>query len=231
MWNKNLFLLGLIALLALGLGALVIACSVTTSSSGSSADDDNFSDDDDNDDNDSGDDDTTDDDDDNDASPGTADCATVADGMINTCQISLTESDGKTQATQSDLTAWCNDSEQFVGSSGLSPFWSCAYDCVTVSFCEQSCFTACLTPADPGGTGCDHTTYLIYSCDVIFEFSANQLYWIPELDMAAECKSDTQTPWSCYATCMANNPCSNPPTQAQANAVIACLNTCAATSN
>jgi hypothetical protein len=83
-----------------------------------------------------------------------------------------------------------------------------------------------LQPPDPGGTGCGHTTYLIYNCGVVFTFSANTNYWIPELDMMAECKTDTTTPWPCYATCTTNNPCSNAPTTVQVDALIACLNAC-----
>jgi hypothetical protein len=224
MVNKNWLLLALIAMLSLGLGLMIVACSSGDDDDDDSGDDDfvdddNAGDDDDNDDND---DDTGADDDDDDDDDYT--CAQVADGMINTCQITLLDING-TQQDQAGLEDWCALSESLFTAKTAAPFWNCMGDCVFVSFCDQACFDACLAPADPG-SGCGSTVHGIYACGVVFIFNENQNLWIPEMDMAAACDSMTDTPWDCYADCTSTLTCSNPPTPDEAQAMIDCLNAC-----
>jgi hypothetical protein len=46
------------------------------------------------------------------------------------------------------------------------------------------------------------------------------------MDMAGACSSMTTMPWSCYEDCVETVTCSDPPTQPEAQAMIACLNAC-----
>jgi hypothetical protein len=50
--------------------------------------------------------------------------------------------------------------------------------------------------------------------------------YVPELDEETLCQSDTQHAWACYAQCAANDPCSSPPTEAEATAMMNCLSAC-----
>jgi hypothetical protein len=163
---------------------------------------------------------------DDDASPLT-DCAEVAGGMIDTCKYALAELDGAL-ASEADAVTWCGDSERILRSDSLSPFWSCGGDCVTAAACSTDCFNRCFLGPDPGGTGCEHTTYMIYSCGVEFTFTGTN-FWIPEMDMAAYCQFDASVPWSCYAACTVNNPCTRPSRLAQAQVLFQCLNACGGT--
>jgi len=191
--KNKLFLLALVAMLAMGMGAFVVACS-----SGDDADDDDNDD-------------------------VTYTCDGVADGMVNTCGITLLDLEG-TQQDVAGLTAWCEASEEFMAAKLASPFWTCIGDAVFVDFCDEASFDACLAPADPG-SGCGSAVHGIYACGVVWTFT-DTTFWIPEMDMQAACGSLTDWPWSCYADCVSNTTCSDPPTQAEANAMIACLNAC-----
>jgi len=204
----------LLTLFTTVLAALVIAfgCAATTTSSSSPADDDDnddtspVDDDDDNDDNDS---------------PG-VDCTTVAQDVVGGCQVTLDDGQGN-PVTQAEMVTWCQDCDQLFN-SGPDPFWNCMDNCAVTQGCSTTCFDGCLQPVDPG-TGCGHTAYALYACDVAFTFP-NTNYYVPLLDEMAYCPNDTADNWSCFATCVSNNRCWNPPSTAQTNALIACLQAC-----
>ena len=158
---------------------------------GASGDDDAIDDDDDDDD-----DDATDDDDDDDDDDFTT-CGDVADGMINTCGITLLDSDGMLQ-DEGGLVEWCELSESLYGKSD-SVFWNCMGDCVFNEFCDEWCFDDCFIPGDPG-SGCGHTVHGFYDCDVVFLFDSSR-FWIPELDMQATCELFGDD-WACYQVCV-----------------------------
>jgi len=228
-------------------GVAFIGC-VPSDGSGA-ADDDSHSDDDDNDnDNDNDNDDGSpddDDDDDDDASPDddddndddttsdddaspTADCETVAGDVYTRCGIALKDATGAAVDLAGTI-AWCKLSEQLFGgdNSMKSPFWNCLDDCangVHGCACDPKCFYACEAPADPGGSGCGHTVYGIYTCGVEFDFTGTN-YWIPEMDEMAVCTTDGRN-WSCDATCVADDVCSDPPTGPQTQTLDNCVNNC-----
>jgi hypothetical protein len=205
--------LALFAVLALAVAALAIGCE---SGKGSASADNSYADDDSS----PVDDDSASDDD---ASP-TGQCVQIAQDVVQTCQITLKDIQGD-QVGQAGMADWCTLSEEFFRDAKASPFWSCMDNCAVAQSCDQTCFSGCLTPPDPSGTGCGHTVYQIYSCGVVFVYN-NTNYWVPEMDEIAVCSTDTSTNWLCYATCATNNPCSNPPTPAQAQALINCMNAC-----
>lgn len=230
--KNKLFLLALIAVLTLSMGAFVVACS-----SGDDDDDDNddnddndddtWTDDDDADDDDNdtgGDDDDTgdDDDDDDDDTGGDYTCDSVADGMINTCTTTLLDLEG-VQQDVAGLTAWCEASEEFMAAKLASPFWNCVGDYVFVDFCDEAAIDACLDPGDPG-SGCGSAVNGVYACGVVWVFEGTD-FFIPEMDMQEACGSLDWT-WDCYGDCVGSVTCSDPPTQPEANAMIACLNAC-----
>jgi hypothetical protein len=165
------------------------------------------------------------DDDDNDDTA--ASCATLAGWLATACGEPLQENSGS-KADQADLAAWCVDSEHFLGSPSLSPFWACCAKCATESNCSSTCFNNCIWPGDPGGSGCQETAYHYYYCGIISNYSNTgaTAYWIPLMDLEAVCASENATLWNCNATCVADNPCSSPPTSAQTQALLNCLNNC-----
>ncbi len=160
---------------------------------------------------------------DDDASP-TSQCVQIAQDVVGTCQITLEDIKGN-PVGQAGMADWCTLSEELFPDATASPFWACMDNCAVAQFCSQTCFDGCISPSDPGGTGCGHTVYEIYSCDIVFEIN-NTNYWAPEMDEIAVCPTDTTTNWSCYATCATNNPCSSPPTSAQELALINCMDAC-----
>jgi hypothetical protein len=207
-------LAGLLALL----GAIIVCCTTTTTTTSTVIPDDDASPAADDDDDNSG-----DDDDDNDDDNAPTDCTTVAQDVVGTCQVTLNDDQGN-QVTQAQMVTWCQDCDQMFN-GGADPFWNCMDNCAVAQSCSKSCFTACLQPADPG-SGCGHTAYALYSCGVAFTFQQNTNYYVPLMDEMAYCSSDTTDNWSCFATCVSSNPCSSPPTQAQATALINCMNAC-----
>ena len=219
-WNNKLFLLTLAMVLCLGMSMAMIACDDDDDDDDdTTGDDDTFGgDDDDATDDDATDDDVTDDDDDDDADDddvddddvddddddatdddtgGAATCDDIADGMLNTCSLTLLDMGG-VQQDEGGLVEWCELSEAMYAKSA-SAFWNCMGDCVFFEFCDEACFDDCLAPADPG-SGCGHTVHGIYNCEVTFVFSATD-YWIPEMDMHEVCDMFDDD-WACYQVCV-----------------------------
>ena len=183
--------------------------------------DDDNNDDDDNDDNDDNDDDDNDDDDD-DTTPVDYPCADIADGLVNTCEVTLEDVDGIGQ-DQSGVETWCGLSEELLASRSPAPFWQCMGECVYERFCDLDCLNACAAPADPG-SGCASTVHGVYACGVVFLFAETRLY-IPEMDLQAYCEADPFD-WDCAQGCVDSLTCSDPPTSQEALAMITCVTAC-----
>jgi hypothetical protein len=168
-----------------------------------------------------GDDDDDDDDNDDDTTPYT--CELIATSLDDICHAYIVDPEEGEEFTKE----WCTLSEDLFSAKLQSPFWNCIGDCIFVGNCDASCFNACEDPPDPGGTGCDHTVDGIYGCGVAFPFEANPDYLIPQMDAAAACSGSlSDLPWACYGECVASLPCSDPPTQTEAQAMIDCMNAC-----
>ncbi|MDP8224786.1 MAG: hypothetical protein P9L99_15615 [Candidatus Lernaella stagnicola] len=229
----NAWRLALSILLALCLaGTVVGACDDddddnddNNDSSPADDDDDDDNDDDDNNDDTSpiDDDDDDNDDDDDDTTPADYSCDEVADGLFNTCAMTLNDIHGVAQG-EDDLEQWCGLSEELFTAKTVAPFWNCMGVCSFDEDCETACLDACLNPPDPG-TGCATAVHGVYACGVAFVFVGTPLY-IPEMDLQAVCGDYAVVDWTCAQGCVDSLTCSNPPTAPETMAMITCLGDC-----
>jgi hypothetical protein len=180
-------------------------------------------DDDDDDDNDDDDDDNDNDDDDDTTPPPDYSCSQVADGVYNTCGLTLRDAAGN-PVNEAGLVTWCGLSEALFPVKAHTPFWDCLGNCTFEEDCDMDCFDVCLDPPDPGEV-CGTAVDSIYACDVVFLFTGTD-YYIPEADLQQACAWWDGMNWACAQTCAEEAACSDPPTQAQTLQVIACMGDC-----
>jgi hypothetical protein len=216
---KRPYLLTVLALAALAI-CVALACGKSSSKSSPAPGDDDESPADD--DSSPADDDQSPSDDDDDAAD--LNCLQIAAKAIGVCKLVLPETNG-TPADALDGAEWCGYSEELFDKV-KSPAWDCLGNCAVDTACSAACFTACLQPGDPGGTGCNHTAHLMYACGVEIPFPAHLKYYILEMDLQAACPTMTTLNWSCLANCTSTVTCSSPPTSAQTQAMVACVTKC-----
>lgn len=172
------------------------------------------------------------DDDDDDDKAGSDDdngeytCNGIASAMVDDCgwmTLDLTNTD----VDETGFSEWCTQTEElWAGDTVTSPFWICMGNAAVKKSCDLDYANhTCCAPDDPG-SGCGQTVHAVYSCKGYWALDEAQNYQIPQMDLQNLCADYTDWPWDCYATCVANNPCSEEPSEAETQALMSCLATC-----
>ena len=145
---------------------------------------------------------------------------------VNSCGWDFNDTQGRL-LTDFDMVNWCELTQQeFDSTSGQSDYWAVLIDASVLLDCDYAYFENQALSLPPPAAGRPTTVQQLYACDVPFTVGDYPNYELPEIDARTLSQYWDDVDWSCLDACLAGNPCSEPPTEIQTEALLACKEAC-----